>query len=135
MLASHFALCASVQGLHSFFQDTRTGNQKIYGIFPVIVEKEFHICTMNFSSKAEWEQELNRLKAFFQKADIPAPGKHVIDPAITVTDLKKAIHTYVIRAEENVGNPIFQGTIVGLQAIEQYILKQSSGNSQSQEKP
>lgn len=81
---------------------------------------------MNYASKVEWEQELNRLKAFFAQANIPAPGRHIIDPAITITDLKKAIHTYTIRAEENVGNPIFQGTLVGLQAIEQYILQQST---------
>ncbi len=81
---------------------------------------------MNYSSKTEWEQELNRLKAFFKTANIPAPGNHAIDAALTIGDLKKAIHTYIIRAEENMGNPIFQGTLVGLQAIEQYILKQSS---------
>lgn len=84
---------------------------------------------MNFSSKSEWEQELNRLKDFFAKTNIPAPGHHQIDDAIVVNDLKKAIYTYTIRAEDNMGNPIFQGTLVGLQAIEKYLLKiNSSGN-------
>jgi|GEM_PF-6010305 len=76
---------------------------------------------MNFSSKAEWEQELNRLKTFFQQTEIPAPDTHVLNEALTVTDLRKAIHTYTVRAEENIGNPIFQGTLVGLQTIEKYI--------------
>ncbi|PZP49225.1 MAG: hypothetical protein DI598_08345 [Pseudopedobacter saltans] len=78
---------------------------------------------MNFSSKSEWEQELNRLKTFFAETNIPEPGNHKIDDAIVVNDLKKTIHTYTIRAEDNIGNPIFQGTLVGLQAIEKYLRK------------
>lgn len=77
---------------------------------------------MNFSSKAEWEQEIKRLKTFFASIEMPAPGNHQIDSAITINDLKKAIHTYMVRAEDNIGNPIFQGTIVGLQAIEKYLI-------------
>lgn len=78
---------------------------------------------MNYSSATEWTQELDRLKSFFSNTVIPAPGTHRIDDAITIHDLRKAIHTYVIRAEENVGNPIFLGTLTGLQAIEQYLLQ------------
>lgn len=81
---------------------------------------------MNFSSKAEWEQELSRLNKFFAQAEIPAPGDHHIDGAMVVHDLRKAIHTYTVRAEDNIGNPTFQGTLVGLQTIEQYLLKLSA---------
>ncbi|QES89521.1 DUF6965 family protein [Rhizosphaericola mali] len=78
---------------------------------------------MNYSSKAEWSAELTRLKQFFSTTEIPAPGEHQIDEASKIKDLKIAIQTFMTRAEDNVGNPVFQGTLYGLQKIEKYIEK------------
>lgn len=76
---------------------------------------------MNFSSKTEWNAELARLKSYFSSIELPAQGAHKIDSATTIHDLHKAITTMLTRAEDNVGNPIFQGTLVGLHSIEKYL--------------
>lgn len=78
---------------------------------------------MNFSSKSEWTDELTRLKAFFNSTTLPT-GPQQLDPATKILDMAAAVRTFTMRAEENIGNPIFQGTMVGLQQIEAYLKKQ-----------